>query len=823
MTVHVLKAGYQLSEYRIEKLLGEGGFGLTYLAFDTLLKKQVAIKEYMLSEHAIRDSNGKIMAKSKESQKIYLWGLKAFLNEARTVAKYKHPNIVTIHRFFEANGSAYIVMEYCEGQCLIDKVKTDNPLQEAEVKRIISAITHGLQLVHADGILHRDIKPDNIMFRADTTPVLIDFGAARQAIGEKNRNLTTIVTPGYAPLEQYSTQGSIGPWSDIYSLSAVAYLCLVGHRPPDIMNRLHADEIINLNQQLGPSDFLSAIDKGLSIQIKDRPRNLHMWSADWCDFQLASVDDDKFAQQYHKTPELFTSNQIQSRTKTSINNQFGRHRKKIQSMLLLLLVMAAFFLFDHLNDNTEQSSETQNKSHVIAVLPLVNNKPDPDTDYLGFALADQIIGQLNYFNQINVRPSSSIRQINSQQMDPQVIAQKLKVDYILTGHYLKIDDVIRINCELIEINTNQLIWRESFDFTYETVFELQDKVAKKLSQKLSLGFTLEQFDQNNKTISSNPIAYEYYLRSLSYPLTQEGDQMAVAMLETAIQLESDFAASHFEIGRRLNRLAIYGLGSKQDFNNAKQHLLKALSIDPNSLRALRNLATFYTETGEIFKALEMTQRMLKINPNHADAFFSIAYIYRYAGMLEASLPMVDKAINIDPENMKYHTLGVNYFNIGQYQKALDIFTPINKAPFGLLWQAFTRHKLGQDQQALDDLNKLIEMNAGDFYQLTATAYAAIIDGEYSKGINALKKLQQSDIHDAEALYYWASFYAKLGDQHNSIKLLSKSIDYGYFNVPFMNIDPHWDSIRSDAEFTAIIKKAEQKHQQFKRLVTQSIR
>ncbi len=816
MTLHVLQAGYQIREYRIEKLLGEGGFGLTYLAFDTLLKKQVAIKEYMLSEHAIRDQKGNIVAKSEESQKIYQWGLKAFLNEAQTLAQFKHPNIVTIHRFFEANGTAYIVMEYCEGQCLIDKVSADKPLAETEVKRIIAAITNGLQLIHGDGILHRDIKPDNIMFRADETPVLIDFGAARQAIGKRNRNLTTIVTPGYAPLEQYSTQGNIGPWSDIYSLSAVAYLCLVGQRPPDIMNRLHDDEIINLNQQLGSSDFLSAIDKGLSIQIKDRPRNLQIWSQKWCDSPLTTINDDQFAQKYDETTPIFNNKQTQNTTKTKLKRFSARI--KTLSLLLILLTMTAVFMFNHFNQNTDHPNPIHNKTNMIAVLPLVNNKPDPDTDFLGFALADQIIGQLNYFNQINVRPSSSVRQINSQKMDPLTIAQKLNVDYILTGHYLKIDDVIRINCELIEVTSNQLIWRESFDFTYETVFELQDKVANKLSQKLSLGFTKEQFEHNNKNISSNPIAYEYYLRSLSYPLTLEGDQMAVAMLENAIQLETDFAASHFEIGRRLNRLAVYGLGSKQDFTQAKQHLLTALSIDPNSLRALRNLATFYTETGEIIKALEMTQRMLRINPNHADAFFSVAYIYRYAGMLEDSLSMVDKAIKIDPKNMKYHTLGVNYFNIGQYNKALEIFEPIKMAPFGLLWHAFSRHKMGQDQQALEDLDRLISMEAGDFYSLTATAYTAIIDSDNKKGIAALKQLEQSDVHDAEALYYWASFYTKLGDKKSGLRLLKKAVDYGYFNIPFMEADDHLDSLRSDEAFKAIMSIAQQKHINFKAAV-----
>ncbi|HFC29437.1 MAG TPA: hypothetical protein ENJ44_00160 [Oceanospirillales bacterium] len=281
MALHALQSGYMLREYRIKGLLGEGGFGLTYLAYDTHLEKKVAIKEYMPSEHAIRENDSKIVPKSESSQKVYKWGLNAFINEAKTLAKFEDPNIVRVYRFFEENGTAYIVMEYCEGGCLVDRIEKGKPMDEAELKMIISAVVHGLQQVHSSGVLHRDIKPDNIMFRSDGTPVLIDFGAARQAIGDKSRKVTTIITPGYAPLEQYSSKGEIGPWSDIYSLAAVAYLCITGEKPPDIMNRLHEDTIVRLSENKNATPFLRAIDAGLRLQVQERPQNLSEWSSIW--------------------------------------------------------------------------------------------------------------------------------------------------------------------------------------------------------------------------------------------------------------------------------------------------------------------------------------------------------------------------------------------------------------------------------------------------------------------------------------------------------------------------------------------------------------
>ncbi len=281
MALHALQSGYMIREYRIKGLLGEGGFGLTYLAYDTHLEKKVAIKEYMPSEHAIRENDSKIVPKSKSSQKVYKWGLNAFINEAKILAKFEDPNIVRVYRFFEENGTAYIVMEYCEGGCLVDRIEKNQPMAEEELKTIITAVVHGLQQVHSHGVLHRDIKPDNIMFRADGTPVLIDFGAARQAIGDKSRKVTTIITPGYAPMEQYSSQGEIGPWSDIYSLAAVAYLCVTGEKPPDIMNRLHEDTIEHLSKKQNSTAFLKAIDAGLRLHVKERPQTLEQWSALW--------------------------------------------------------------------------------------------------------------------------------------------------------------------------------------------------------------------------------------------------------------------------------------------------------------------------------------------------------------------------------------------------------------------------------------------------------------------------------------------------------------------------------------------------------------
>ncbi len=287
---HSLESGTRLEEYRIEKLLGEGGFGLTYLAFDVNLEKLVAIKEYLPIDFAVRGPDHSVHPRTSGTEEAFEWGRSAFITEARMLAKFHNPYIVQVYRYFEAHGTAYIVMEYIEGSTLKAMVKELGGLDQKEVMAILLPMMDGLAAVHEEGILHRDIKPDNILLRENGRPVLIDFGAARQALGSKSRSITTIITPGYAPIEQYSSKGDVGPWSDIYALAAVAYYCLTLNKPEDASDRVIDDQLESLtdyaakkaerrgHHNLGTPGFLQAIDAALSVAPQNRPQNLETWA-----------------------------------------------------------------------------------------------------------------------------------------------------------------------------------------------------------------------------------------------------------------------------------------------------------------------------------------------------------------------------------------------------------------------------------------------------------------------------------------------------------------------------------------------------------------
>ena len=273
---NALPQGHRLQEYKLVRVLGSGGFSITYRGHDHKLNKPFAIKEYLPSDIATRTAAGSV-APGAGHRKNFDWGLSRFLDEAHTLACFNHRYIVKVNRRFEENDTAYIVMEYVEGETLSAYLARQGRLSEAELKAILYPILDGLAVVHKAGILHRDIKPLNIMIRAeDGSPVLIDFGAARQAIGAKSRQLSVVVTSGYAPIEQYSERGDQGPWTDIYALGAVCYQALTGQVPDEAPARVPHDPLHKCTGQAS-QEFLSAIDWALSVHKDKRPQSVAEW------------------------------------------------------------------------------------------------------------------------------------------------------------------------------------------------------------------------------------------------------------------------------------------------------------------------------------------------------------------------------------------------------------------------------------------------------------------------------------------------------------------------------------------------------------------
>ena len=285
---NALPEGHVLYWYRIQAVLGQGGFGITYRAFDTNLERIVAIKEYLPTGVAVRERNQKLHPISDEAEEHYRWGFERFVAEARVLARFNHPNIVRVLNVFEANNTAYIVMEYEAGRSLMALVRQGVEYGETAALDLAAALMSGLEQVHDAGFVHRDVKPGNILVSEDSPPVLIDFGSARFAMSGKTQLLTAVVSPGYAPYEQYEGTGERqGPWTDIYGLGATLYVLVSrGKRPVDAIGRGNArlngkDDpyvpALSVGKRRYSARFLRAIDAALAFASDDRPQSVAEW------------------------------------------------------------------------------------------------------------------------------------------------------------------------------------------------------------------------------------------------------------------------------------------------------------------------------------------------------------------------------------------------------------------------------------------------------------------------------------------------------------------------------------------------------------------
>ncbi len=270
-----------VGDYRIKRVLGAGGFGITYLADEKALNRLVTIKEYFPADFAARKASS-AAPRSQEVAGDYQWGLDRFIDEAQTLARFDHPNIVRVHRYFRANNTAYMVLHFEEGGSFKSWLKgLKRAPRQAELDGMIAPLLDALEIIHKANFLHRDIAPDNIMVRKDGSPVLIDFGSARGQIASHSRTVSALVKPGYSPYEQYATTtSSQGPWTDIYALGATLYHAITGKRPPDAPSRILQDEYASAAEvALGSyrTGFLSAIDQALRLEVGERPQSIAAW------------------------------------------------------------------------------------------------------------------------------------------------------------------------------------------------------------------------------------------------------------------------------------------------------------------------------------------------------------------------------------------------------------------------------------------------------------------------------------------------------------------------------------------------------------------
>ena len=378
---HALPPRFRLGSYRVLRVLGTGGFGVTYLCEHGSLGVAVAVKEYLPNDIAVRTDTA-VAPKSAADREGYQWGLSRFLDEARTLARFQHRNVVRVRDCFEANGTAYIVMDYEDGEPLDRVLERTGTLTEAQIKRLLMPIVAGLRQVHAAGFLHRDVKPANIFIRrSDESPVLLDFGSARQALGNLSRSVTAMASAGYSPPEQYESDGEPGPWTDIYALSALCYRAVTGRAPVEATRRqsrlLRGEDdplprLAEVARGRCSQAFLGAVDRGLRVLEAERQGSLDEWWAELEDRAIGQATSARAGPDLSHRKEPIRPRSPADGSNGDLNT---KHRSGIAwalygmaiPMFLYVVCVAIFTEFVRLGEAAKQGDEDAGLRHALVV------------------------------------------------------------------------------------------------------------------------------------------------------------------------------------------------------------------------------------------------------------------------------------------------------------------------------------------------------------------------------------------------------------------------------------------------------------------------
>ncbi|MEO8128953.1 MAG: winged helix-turn-helix domain-containing protein [Bryobacteraceae bacterium] len=477
---------------------------------------------------------------------------------------------------------------------------------------------------------------------------------------------------------------------------------------------------------------------------------------------------------------------------------------------LVLLVGIASWLYSR-----QKSPETLRS---LAVLPFQSLGGDAKNDFLGFSLADAIITKLGYVSSLTVRPSSAISGYRHQPIDIAKVAAELHVDTLLTGNYIRDGGDLRITSQLIDVKTQNLLWRETFDLKYDKLLTLQDSVAQQIIKGLKLSLSPSEAEQLKPNNQIAPLAYEYFLRGVDLYANNDF-LLAIKMLQQATTMEPGYAPAWANLGRAYSAAASFEFGGRDAYQQAQAAYERALSLQPNLLDAEIFMANLQTDTGKPELAVPLLRRALKANPNHAEAHWELGYAYRFGGMLKESAAECERARELDP-GVKINSSAMNaYLYMGEYDKFLESLPRNGDSPYLLFYRGFGEYHKKNSEEAAKyfdrayDLRSILQTKVGK-------ALSQAIGKKTQSALETLQetegRIQERGVEDAEAIYKVAQAYAVVGDKTSALRVLSRSIEHGFFPYSYLASDPLLDTIRGEAEFVRLMTVARERQDSFRR-------